>query len=127
MTDSKFSLLLCTRLFLLLVCCWLTATTVQAQNLRAATASSYVERGNQWFAKGEYARAEADFTAYIALNPQHADAYATRGIVRLRQGRADEAQQDFEQCLKLNPNLRQAVEEMIEEAKQQMARRRSPR
>jgi hypothetical protein len=39
---------------------------VQAQNLRAATASSYIERGNQWFAKGEYARAEADFSALAA-------------------------------------------------------------
>ena len=52
-----------------------------------------------------------------------ADAYAQRGIVRLMRGRADEAQQDFDRCLELNKNLRQSLERLIIETKQQMAGR----
>ncbi len=117
---------------LLLACLCLLAhgclSTAQAQNSRAASASSYLERGNQWLAKGEYARAEADFTRYITLDSapkrQLADAYGQRGIARLRQGRADEAQRDFSQCLTLNPNLRASLAQMIEVVKQQMAEKR---
>ncbi len=47
---SLIAFILCQSVF-----CWLAAATVaaQVQNLRAATASSYIERGNKWFAKGE--------------------------------------------------------------------------
>ena len=45
------------RIFLLTIGC-LSAIQAQTQNLRAATASSYLERGREWYAKGEYARAE---------------------------------------------------------------------
>ena len=43
--------------------CWLAAATAAAQPLssRAATANSYRERSNAWFAKGEYERAIADY------------------------------------------------------------------
>jgi tetratricopeptide (TPR) repeat protein len=90
-------------------------------------ADVWFNRAALWQRKEEWARAEADFTEYIALKSQHADAYASRGIVRFRQGHTNEARQDFEQCLKLNPNLRQSLEQMIEEAKQQMTRRGAPR
>ena len=50
---------------LLTICC-LPPALAQPQNLRAATASSYLERGNAWFAKGEYERALADFDLAIA-------------------------------------------------------------
>ena len=99
----------------------------QAIRLNPRFADVWFNRAARWQRKEEWARAEADFTEYIALKPQHADAYASRRIVRLRQGRASEARQDFEQCLRLNPNLRRSLEQMIEEAEQQMARPRSPR
>lgn len=99
----------------------------QAIELNPCFADVWFNRATCWQRKEEWARAEADFTEYIVLKPQHADAYASRGILRLRQGRAVEAQQDFAQCLRLNPNLRRSAEEMIEEAKQQMTRRRPPR
>ena len=42
--------------------CWLAQlATAQTQSSRAATASSYLERGNQWVARGEWERAIADF------------------------------------------------------------------
>ena len=105
---------------------WLTLSSlnclpVHAQNLRAATSSSYLERGNEWFAKGEYARAEADFTQAIKLQPQLANTYALRGLVRLLQNRVDAAQQDFDQCLTLDNGLRQSLERMIAEVKRQVA------
>lgn len=108
-------------LLCLLLCCGVTTAQAQAQNLRAATSSSYIERGNQWFTKGEYVRAEADFTQAIELQPQLADAYAQRGLVRLLQHRADEAQADSDRCLERNPQLRQSLERMITEAKRQLA------
>jgi Tfp pilus assembly protein PilF len=52
-----------------------------------------------------------------------ADAHAQRGLLRLRQGRADEAQQDFDQCLRLNPRLQKSLAELIEKAKQELARK----
>jgi tetratricopeptide (TPR) repeat protein len=68
-------------------------------------------------------RAEADLTRAIELKPNMADAYAQRGLVRLMRGRTDEAQQDFDRCLSLNKNLRQSLERLIAETKQQMAGR----
>jgi tetratricopeptide (TPR) repeat protein len=88
---------------------------------------AWFNRAAYWKAQGEWARAEADFTHYIALDstlkPQLADAHAQRGLLRLRQGRADEAQQDFDQCLRLNPRLQKSLNELIAEVKQQMTRK----
>ena len=46
-----------------LLCAFVLLVPTKAQPLRspAATAASYLERGNSWFAKGEYERALADF------------------------------------------------------------------
>ncbi|MGH9940481.1 MAG: hypothetical protein ACREAM_29915, partial [Blastocatellia bacterium] len=71
--------------------------------------------------------AEADFTRAIELNPHWADAYAQRGLARLLNGRDVEAEQDFAKCLTLNKNLKQSLDQLIAEAKQQLARRGSIR
>ena len=90
------------------------------RRLNPRFADAWFNRGTYWGAKGDWARAEADFTRTIELSPQLADAHALRGLVRLRQNRAQEAQEDFNQCLKLNPVARQSLERMIEETKQRI-------
>src|SRR5215468_3808355 len=102
---------------------WLvTAAPVQAQNSRAYSAASYLERGNAWMAKGEIERAIADYDLAIArerkgdlagavsdydqaigLNTRYADAYINRGIVRCRLGEIDAAINDFNRAIEFNP------------------------
>ncbi|MFN0122531.1 MAG: tetratricopeptide repeat protein [Blastocatellia bacterium] len=118
--PDKSLFFLCFYLFLLPAGSLFPSAIAQARNTRAVTAASYNERGNEWSAKGEYRRAEADFSQYLALKPQHADAYCLRGITRLRQERTDDAGRDFAECLRLNPGLRQSLERMVNEAKQQI-------
>ena len=71
---------------------WLVALTLtvtaqtRTENSRAASAASYLERGNQWLAKGDLERALADYDLAIASDPRAAIAYYNRGIVRQRQG-----------------------------------------
>ena len=72
----------------LLAFVWVAAALpVQAQNLRAATASSYIERGNEWLAKGEYERALADYDLAIATDPSQVNAYCNRAITRCLLGK----------------------------------------
>ncbi len=80
-------------------------------------------RGTYWKAKGDLERAESDYTRAIELEPHWADAYAQRGLARVLSGRDGEAEQDFARCLTLNKNLKQALERLIAETKQQMAGR----
>ena len=88
---------------------WLAVTTIaQSLTARSATASSYIERGNEWFAKGEYARAEADFTLAIATDPNQAGSYHNRGLTRYRLGKLEEALADYDRALQLNPRFGEA-------------------
>jgi Tfp pilus assembly protein PilF len=98
----------------------------QAIKLNPRFAAVWFNRGTYWKAKGDLERAEADFTQAIenGLKPHLADAYAQRGCMRLLQGRAAEAQQDFDRCLALDKRLRQSLERLIAETKQQMATKR---
>lgn len=61
----------------------LAAPAVEAQtSSRELTASSYLDRGNGWLAKGEIERAIADYDLAIATDPRLAEAYYYRGSVR---------------------------------------------
>jgi tetratricopeptide (TPR) repeat protein len=89
--------------------CWLSlATAAQPLTSRAATASSYLERGNTWYAKGEFERALADYSLAIAADPSLAAAYFNRGAVRQRKGDAEGALSDYNRALELNPRDAQA-------------------
>ena len=43
-------------------------------------AAAYDNRGDAWFEKEDYARARADYTAAIELDPNLASAYSGRGL-----------------------------------------------
>lgn len=89
---SLIALILCPSIF-----CWLATVRVaaQAQNLRATTSSSYVERGNEWHAKGEYERALADFDLAIASDPSNAIAYYNRAATQYQLKGYERALADF--------------------------------
>jgi len=60
--------ILTTSIICLLTICSLSQAVVQAQNSRAATAASYLERGNEWMANGEWDRAIDDYDLAIAFD-----------------------------------------------------------
>jgi tetratricopeptide (TPR) repeat protein len=68
-------------------------------NLNAQDAASYTDRGIDWFQKGEYAKAIADYTEAIRLNPNNSLAYNNRGIAWATKGEYDKAIADFSQAL----------------------------
>lgn len=78
-------------------------SAAQAQASRAATASSYIERGNVWFAKGELDQAIDDFSLAISSDPEHAGARYNRAAVRYLKGDLDGALADYNRALELNP------------------------
>src|SRR5262245_62564978 len=76
---------------------WLvTGANVQAQNSRDSSSISYLERGNEWMAKGEWDRAIADYDLAIAFNSRAAIAYYNRGLARRRKGDLAGALGDFD-------------------------------
>src|SRR5262249_15562533 len=59
----------------------LAAVNTQAQTSRASSADSYLERGNQWLAKGEWDRAIADYGLAIDFEAR-STIYGNRGIAK---------------------------------------------
>src|SRR5262245_46207672 len=81
-----------TRMFAMMT---LLAAATQAQTSRAATASSYLERGNVWVGKGAFDRAIDDFGLAIAFDPGQAGAWYNRAAARYLKGDLDGALADF--------------------------------
>jgi len=81
----------------------LLAAAAQAQTSRAATASSYLERGNVWVRKGAFDRAIDDFGLAIAFDPGLAGAWYNRAAARYLKGDLDGALADFNRALQINP------------------------
>ena len=80
----------------------------EAQNFRAATASSYIERGNKRFAKGEFERALADYDLAVASDPGNARAYHNRAITRYQLKDYERALADFGRAIELDPRFVEA-------------------
>jgi len=64
-------------------------------------AGAYCNRGNALFAKGDYARAIADYTKAIELQPNSAAAYQARGEAYAKQHNAALAQADYDIVLQI--------------------------
>jgi transcriptional regulator len=81
---------------------WLVmGANVQAQSSRESSSVSYLERGNEWMAKGEWDRAIADYDLAIAFNSQAAIAYYNRGLARRRKGDLAGARRDLDRTIEL--------------------------
>ncbi|MGI8704836.1 MAG: tetratricopeptide repeat protein [Sphingomicrobium sp.] len=72
---------------------------LDAEN-RSAT---YVNRGIVRMNRRDFAGAEADFNAALALDPEQTDAWLNKGFLRLRTGDADAAMPFLERALELRP------------------------
>lgn len=84
-------------------CCfgWLAPAFVSAQapTSRMASAASYLERGNEWLAKGELDRTIADYDLAIAFDARVAVAYYNRGVARQRKGDLGGALSDYDRTI----------------------------
>jgi tetratricopeptide (TPR) repeat protein len=81
----------------------------------------YNNRGLAYEDQGEWARAFADYSKAIELNPSFAIAYLNRGALYREQGRKGKAIADLEKYLELDPNAtdRAQIEEWLRELKGQ--------
>src|SRR5262249_40625745 len=86
----------------ILVCSIALGASAQAQNTRTTSAASYLERGNQSFARDELDRAIADYDLAIAFEPG-APVYYNRALAKERKGDIDGALADYERSIELNP------------------------
>jgi regulator of sirC expression with transglutaminase-like and TPR domain len=67
-------------------------------------ALAYNDRGRAYAAKGDYARAMADFNRTIDLDPDYAPAYNNRGLVYAIKGNYDRAIADYNRAIELDPD-----------------------
>src|SRR5262245_39704066 len=87
---------------------FVTASLCQAQNARSVSAASYVKRGVESFAKGEWDRALADYNIAITFDPNFAAAYLNRGRAQQAKGNLAEALADFDRAIAIQPRLAEA-------------------
>ncbi|GHV25305.1 hypothetical protein AGMMS4952_02740 [Spirochaetia bacterium] len=66
------------------------------------------QRGNEYWIKGEYDSAIADFTQAISIIPNYALAYGNRGVAYGKKGEYDLAIADFTQAISIVPNYAMA-------------------
>src|SRR5262245_37252605 len=84
------------------------AVAAYAQTSRAASAASYIDRGNEWMKKGELDKAIADYELAIAFDSRSAGAYYNRGNVRNCKGDFEGALKDFNRAIELDPRYENA-------------------
>ena len=70
-----------------------------AQTTRRESASSYLERGNQWLKKGDVERAIEDFSFAVSSDPTLDQAYFNRGIARERKDDNEGALSDYNKAV----------------------------
>src|SRR5262245_23245419 len=78
------------------------AAIAQAQTSRASSAALYLERGNQWLAKGEWDRAIADYDLAIDFEAR-STIYGNRGIAKQQKGDLAGALNDYDRAIGLDP------------------------
>src|SRR5947207_7661953 len=72
-------------------------------------ALAYSNRGVEWKAKGELAKAIADYDDAIKHDPQQAAAYNNRGIAYASAAEYDKAIADYDKAVELNPTYASAL------------------
>ena len=76
----------------------------QQQQSSANKAAEHNDRGIEYYNKGNYDRAIAEYTEAIRLNPNLTAAYANRGVVYHEKGDYNRAITDYTEAIRLNPN-----------------------
>ena len=75
----------------------------QAVALAPDFAPAYQNRGNAWYARGNFGRAIGDYDQAIKLEPDVASAYANRATVKRDVGHIDGAIEDYAKAISLQP------------------------
>jgi tetratricopeptide (TPR) repeat protein len=70
---------------------------------RPDNAEGYTNRGDDYFEKGDYNRAIADYSQAIKLDSKYAYAYYSRGYAYFEKGDRNHAIEDYNQAIKLDP------------------------
>jgi tetratricopeptide (TPR) repeat protein len=94
---------LLTLLFAVLVLC-LSVSTIQAQS----GPEDYYKRAMARFKQGDTDGAIEDFTKFIAVNPQSADAFYSRARALETKGDTDAALADFARAIEVDPQYAEA-------------------
>ena len=79
------------------------AVARKTRSSRVPSAESYLDRGNGWLKKGEFARAIADYSIAIEFDGAYEDAYYNRGMAQVGKRDLEGAIRDFDQAISLNP------------------------
>src|SRR5262245_7314941 len=85
----------------------LVASATQAQTSRAASASAYIDRGNEGMAKGEWERAAADYDLAIAFDPSSI-ASGSGALVSERTAALGASFRDYVRAINLTPRYANA-------------------
>src|SRR3954464_12755476 len=72
-------------------------------------ALAYSNRGVEWKAKGDLAKAVADFDEAIKADPAQSAAFNNRGIAYAAMASYDKAIADYDAAIKLNPDYASAL------------------
>lgn len=67
------------------------------------SATSYLDKGNALFARGEFAEASLNYRKALQKQPSSGEVYYRLGLVALKQNKAAEAFQDLNQAVRLMP------------------------
>ena len=76
------------------------------------SASSYVEKGNKLFDKGDYVEATLNYRNAVRKEPSNGEAYYRLGLSELKQNKAAEAFQHLNEAVRLMPQNRGAKSEL---------------
>jgi len=66
-------------------------------------ADAFYNRGWLYEIKGDFDKAEKDYTKAIGVNKRHKDAYYNRGLVYIKMEKYEQAIKDFSEAIKLKP------------------------
>jgi tetratricopeptide (TPR) repeat protein len=76
------------------------------------SATSYLDKGNASFARGEFADASLNYRKAIQKNADFGEAYYRAGLSEMKQNKAVEALEDLQQAVRLMPDNRAAKMEL---------------
>jgi tetratricopeptide (TPR) repeat protein len=85
------------------------ASLVVAQHINPGDTRAYVNRGNYYFNRQDYARALPDYDRAIERKPDNEIAYSNRGGLLASTGQLDRALTDFDHARQLKPYFLDAI------------------
>ena len=79
-------------------------TSTRRSTLAPDFVPAYQNRGNAWYARGNFGQAIADYDTAIRLDPNSPSAYVNRAAVRRDLGYVEGALQDYQKAIALDAN-----------------------